>query len=141
MFDPGASDDPGSAHYVFPPIPTGGAVSCPSLARRVIALAEIGAEGVVHREPDVVRCRDHHVRDDTGLQAPHPVSEHHLRDPTKGLEALGQEPQRGLGTLVVGEPDEADPGERQHRTEHVQPTEHAPVDDQVLWGSPRKPDT
>ena len=59
------------------------------LARRVIALAKIRAEGVVHRESDVVRRRDHHVRDDAGLQAPHPVREHDLRDPTEGLEALG----------------------------------------------------
>ena len=75
-------------------------------------------------EPHVVRRRDHHVGDDPALEAAHPVGEHDLRDPAEGLEALSEQPHRGVGALVVGEADEPHPRERQHRAEHVQPVQH-----------------
>ena len=50
-----------------------------------LAWQKSGAEPVVRREPDVVRGRHHHVRDDPGLQTTHPVGEHrssgHRRGP------------------------------------------------------------
>jgi hypothetical protein len=101
------------------------------LRLRVRALAKVRPKPIVHGEADVLRCRDHLVRDDPAFQAPHPIREHHARDTAEHLEALGQQSQRRVGALVIGEAHEPHPAPRQHRAEHMQPTQHAPIDHQM----------
>ena len=108
------------------------------LARRVVGLAEVRAEPVVGGEGHVVRGGHDHVRDDPALQARHPVGEDLARDPAEDLEALRQHAQRRLGAFIGGEAHEPDPGEGQHRAEHVDPTLGAPIDDQVLTRGPHR---
>ena len=79
------------------------------LRLRVVAVAEVGPEPVVGREPHVVRGRDDDVSDDTGFQTAHPISEHRLGHSAEGLEAFGQQPQRRAGAFVVGEAHEPHP--------------------------------
>ena len=62
---------------------------------RVVGVAEVRRETVMRREPHVVRCRDHHIRDDPALQARHPVREDLQRDPTGCGEGFGDQRQRG----------------------------------------------
>ena len=107
-----------------------------ALRFRVVALTEVGPEPVMGREPDIVGGRDHHVGDHPALQATHPVSQHHPRDPAQDLEALRQHRERRGRLLIGGEPDEPGPGPGQHGTEHVQPVLDTPVDQQVLTRRP-----
>lgn len=116
--------------------PRGGAVSCASLRFGVGSLAEIGAEGVMVGEADVVGRRHHHPGDGAAFEAAHAVAEHGLRHAAQGLETGGQGGQGGLGALVVGEAHEADPAPGQHGAEHRQRPDLAPVDDQHV---PRRP--
>jgi hypothetical protein len=90
------------------------------------------------READIVSGRNHLVGDHPALQAAHPVGEHDVRDTAELLEALRQHRQCGLGPLVVGEPHEPDPRPGQHRAEHVQPADTAPVDGQDLTRRPHR---
>ena len=87
-------------------------------------------------EADIVRARHHHVRDHPRLQTAHPVGEHHGRDAAERLETLHQHLEGRGRAFVVGEPDEPHPGPGQHRAEHVQPGQHAPVDQQRLTRQP-----
>jgi hypothetical protein len=87
-------------------------------------------------ELHVVGRGDHDVRDDTALEAAHPVREDLGRDPADRLEALREHGHRGGGLLVGGEPHETNPRPRQHRAEHLDPAKVAPVDDQVLTRGP-----
>lgn len=59
-------------------------------------------------EPDEVGVRHHHACHNGGLQAGHPVGQDHRRA-LQSLEALRQEPKRGLPPLVGREPDEPVP--------------------------------
>jgi len=97
---------------------------------------------VVRGETHVLTRGHDPVRDYATFQAPHPVGEHHARDPAEGLEALREQRQGRVGALVVGEAHEPDPAPREHGAEHVQPAQHAPIDDQVLtWGPHRRSST
>jgi hypothetical protein len=60
-------------------------------------------------EPNVVGGGHHHVGDHAGLQAAHPVGQHHLRHSAEGFETFGQQRQRGRRFLVGGEADEPPP--------------------------------
>ncbi len=80
-----------------------------SLRLRVVAVAEVGPEPVMGREPHVVRGRDDDVSDDTGFQTAHPISQHRLGHSADRLEALGQQRQRRSGAFVVGEAHEPHP--------------------------------
>ena len=56
------------------------------------------------------------VGDDAGLEAAHAVGEDDRRHAAERLEALGQETQRGLATLIEGEAHEAHAAPDQDRT-------------------------
>ena len=98
----------------------------------VRGLAEVGPEPVVGSEPHVLPGRHDDVSDDGAFQAAHPVGQDLARHPAEHFEALAQQRQRRGSALVGGEPHEPEPRPGQHRAEHMQPGQHAPVDDQVL---------
>ena len=109
-----------------------------ALRLRIRGLTEVGPEPMMGGEPHVGAGRHDPVGDHPALQTPHPVGQHHPGHPTQDLEALREQPQRGVCALVTGEADEPHPRPGQHRAEHVQPTQHAPVDNQVLARGPHR---
>jgi hypothetical protein len=110
-----------------------------ALGLRIVRVAEVRSEPVVRREADVVRCRDHHVRDDPALQAAHPIGQDLARDAAEGLEALSEHRHRGRRGLVAGEAHEPHPTPRQHGAEHLDPAgQRAPVDDEGLARHPHR---
>jgi hypothetical protein len=133
---PRGADDHQPSHYVFPPIPPGGAVSCPSLGLGVVGLAEVGPEAVVQSEAHVGRRGHDDIGHDPALQAAHAVGQHDLGHRPQRFEAAGQHLQ-GRGRLLVGgETYEAPTRKGHHRTEDVQAGLSAPVDDEHLAGRP-----
>ena len=87
-------------------------------------------------EADVVRRGHHHPGHGAALDAPHAVAEHGAGHTAQSLEAGSLGDKGGLGAVVVGEVHEADPAPGQHRAEHRQRPDLAPVDDQHV---PRRP--
>ena len=65
-----------------------------ALGLGVVALAEVGPEPVVGREPHVVRGGDHQPRDRRALQAPHAVGQHGGGDTAERFEARGERSRR-----------------------------------------------
>ena len=102
-------------------------------------LAEVGPEAIVTGEGDVRGCRHHDVGHHPALEATHPVGEHDRGHAAQGLEALAEEAQGRRLALVEGEPDEPPAAPGEDGAEHLEATDLAPVDDEVLTrhGLPR----
>ena len=92
------------------------AVGVPDLLRGASDLSDEVRDAEVRRETHVPRVRHDDVGDDAGLEAAHAVGEDDRRHAAERLEALGQETQRGLATLIEGEAHEAHAAPDQDRT-------------------------
>ena len=88
-------------------------------------------------EADIVRGRHHHVGDHPGLQAAHPVRQHHLRDTAEHLEALRQQLHRGVGAVRCRRTGRTATATRPApRRTRCSPGQHPPVDHQRLTRRP-----
>jgi len=74
----------------------------------------------------------HHIGHRPRAQAAHAVGQHHRWHAPDLLEALRQQPQRGLPPLISSDAHEAVAAPGQHRAEQVQPPLRPPVDHQML---------